>query len=334
MHTAWKEFLWQQFGASIDMLDNAVAACPDDVWNDRSARPEFWYVAYHALFWLDRYLTAPDETFEVPSPFTLDQVHPSGILPDHPYGKEDIRKYAAQCRAKCRAIIDALTDEKSEAPAFGKRAMTFGERLLYNMRHVQHHAGQLNLILRQRTNSAPSWVGRAVDTIVIRPERAEDVDAIRRVNELAFERAAEAQLVDALRVGAQPFVSLVADDHGTIVGHICFTPVQLDGEDGSKREILGLAPMAVTPARQNLGIGSMLVRAGLEECRRRGVSAAVVVGHTEYYPRFGFVPAQPLGLISEYEGVGDAFMIVELVQGAAAELRGIARYHAAFRDVE
>lgn len=168
----------------------------------------------------------------------------------------------------------------------------------------------------------------------IRSERAEDVDAIRRVNELAFEGTAEAQLVDALRVAARPFLSLVADDHGEIVGHICFTPVQVDREDGSSLEILGLAPMAVVPSRQRQGIGSMLIRAGLEECRRLGTRAVVVVGHIDYYPRFGFVPAQPLGLSSEYEGVGDAFMLLELTPGAAADVRGVARYHAAFRDFE
>jgi putative acetyltransferase len=167
----------------------------------------------------------------------------------------------------------------------------------------------------------------------IRPEVAEDIDAIRRVNEAAFEQPAEGRLVDALRDAADPFISLVAEEDGELVGHICFTPVEVERDDGSSAVILGLAPMAVAPERQNQEIGSKLVRAGLEECRRRGFAVVVVLGHPDFYPRFGFEPAARRGVVSEYDVPEPVFMIAELVSGAAAEVKGLARYHPAFREV-
>lgn len=164
--------------------------------------------------------------------------------------------------------------------------------------------------------------------VQIRPEATADVDAIRRVNEAAFGQPDEARLVDALRAQAAPFLSLVADDGGAIVGHICFTPVTVGAAT-----ILGLAPMAVLPARQNEGIGTKLVAAGLDACRRAGFGAVVVLGHPRYYPRFGFAPAAPRGLRCEYGVPDEAFMLLELLPGAAAELKGVARYHRAFGEI-
>lgn len=144
--------------------------------------------------------------------------------------------------------------------------------------------------------------------------------------------------MDALREAARPFLSLVAEIHGEIdggiVGHICFSPVEVERSDGRKVEILGLAPMVVLPERQNQGIGSKLVEAGLDACREAGYGVVIVLGHPEYYPRFGFVPAAPRGLVSEYDVPEPVFMMTELVPGAAAEVQGVARYHEAFRDVE
>lgn len=162
--------------------------------------------------------------------------------------------------------------------------------------------------------------------IHVRFEEPSDVAAIRRVNEAAFGQPDEARLVDLLRDAARPFLSLVAEDEGEIVGHIAFTPVDAGGTT-----ILGLAPMAVAPERQRQGIGSMLVRRGLEACRRAGFAAVVVLGHPEYYPRFGFEPAAPHGLRSEYDVPDPVFMVLELVPGAAP--RGLARYHSAFRSL-
>src|SRR5687768_10718155 len=121
----------------------------------------------------------------------------------------------------------------------------------------------------------------------IRAETAEDIPAVRRVNELAFRQPDEANLVDALRTTAHPHISLVAVRNRQVVGHIFFSPVTLETVD-SAFSILGLAPMAVLPENQRQGVGSQLVREGLKECQRIGCDVVVVVGHPEFYPRFGF----------------------------------------------
>src|SRR2546422_11459868 len=113
MNIAWKAIIWQQFGAAIDMLDNALRACPDELWrerlwNDRSLQPEFsefWYVAYHALFWLDLYLSDSIEGFAPPAPFTLAELDPVGLLPERVYTKDELQIYLAHGRNKCRARI-------------------------------------------------------------------------------------------------------------------------------------------------------------------------------------------------------------------------------------
>src|SRR5262245_25747072 len=133
----------------------------------------------------------------------------------------------------------------------------------------------------------------------IRSERPGDISVIRRVNLRAFETGFEADLVEALRQQAQPIVSLVAVVDDAVVGHIMFSPVTLSSH--SDVAIMGLAPMAVAPEVQRRGIGSALVRAGIEECRDLGVAAVVLIGHPEFYPRFGFVRASGFGLTSEYD---------------------------------
>jgi putative acetyltransferase len=166
----------------------------------------------------------------------------------------------------------------------------------------------------------------------VRAERAPDIPAIRDVNRAAFDTAAEADLVDALRVRAAPTVSLVAQADGGIVGHIMFSPVTLvcGQPPPASTTIMGLAPMAVLPRYQKRGIGSALVRAGLDRCRDLGVQAVVVLGHAAYYPRFGFVPASRFGIVSEYDVPDDAFMAIELEAGALSGRSGTIRYHEAF----
>ena len=159
MDNNWKEILWQQFGASIDMLENAMHACPEKLWGDRTRRPEFWYLVYHTLFWLDLYLSDSAENFTPLAPFALSELDPAGLLPDRVYTKEELKKYFDHGRRKCRETIKTLTDEKARQPfKFGRIELNFAGLLLYNMRHVQHHAAQLNLILRQTVDSAPRWV--------------------------------------------------------------------------------------------------------------------------------------------------------------------------------
>jgi hypothetical protein len=162
MDGAWKKILWKQFGAAIEMLENAVRHCPDELWDDRSKRPEYWYLVYHTLFWLDLYLSGPVQGFAPPAPFGLEELDPAGVLPESPYSKEEMLQYLEHGRRKCRAAIEGLTDQKAgEVHRFGWGTASYLELLLYNMRHVQHHAAQLNLILRQQIDSTPGWVGQA-----------------------------------------------------------------------------------------------------------------------------------------------------------------------------
>ncbi|MCP4203159.1 MAG: N-acetyltransferase [bacterium] len=165
----------------------------------------------------------------------------------------------------------------------------------------------------------------------IRAEREEDAAAIRAVNESAFETAAEADLVEALRELARPLLSLVAEADGAIVGHILFSPVTLSGHP--ELEIMGLAPMAVEPEHQRAGIGSALVRAGLEQCGELGFGGVVVLGHPEYYPRFGFAPAVGFGIGCQYEVPDEAFMVLELEPGYLSGVSGEVRYHPAFESI-
>jgi len=168
--------------------------------------------------------------------------------------------------------------------------------------------------------------------LVIREETDADHAGVRLVNERAFDRAGEADLVDALRKNAHPQVSLVAEVDGQIVGHIFFSPVSVESEDSSSTA-MGLAPMAVLPEFQKQAIGSQLVRRGLEKCRRMGHDVVVVLGHAAYYPRFGFVPAKMKGLRCEYPVPDDAFMVVELREGALAGRRGLVKYCPEFTSV-
>ena len=161
----------------------------------------------------------------------------------------------------------------------------------------------------------------------IRTEEPADIPRIHAVNVAAFESPAEATIVDALRL--QPdVISIVAEEDGAVVGHIMFSPVQLRGADDVRA--MALAPMAVVPARQRAGIGSALVRDGLARCRQHGVEALFVVGHPEYYPRFGFTAASGFGITCEFEVPDEAFMALELVPGVLNGKTGQVFFNEAF----
>ena len=156
--TTVKELLWKQFGATIDMFENALSACPKELWNTES---HFWYIAYHTLFYLDYYLTEEPDKFFPPAPFTLSEFDPSGKLPERVYTREELIAYTAHCRDKCHGLIAALTDERAASRWINEyRNYSMLELILYNMRHVQHHAAQLNLLLRQGGYDVPDWVSR------------------------------------------------------------------------------------------------------------------------------------------------------------------------------
>ena len=165
----------------------------------------------------------------------------------------------------------------------------------------------------------------------MRAEIPDDVPLVHELNALAFPTEAEADLVDALRDKARPAISLVAEQDNTIVGHIMFTPVELCGNSSLK--IMGLAPMAVTPDQQKRGIGSQLVKEGLDRCRDIGAGAVVVLGHPSYYLRFGFAPASAKNITCEYDAPDEAFMMLELTAGYLLGAEGTIRYHDAFGEV-
>ncbi|HRI20075.1 MAG TPA: DinB family protein [Panacibacter sp.] len=173
MINALKDSLWKQFGASIDMLNNAIALYPEDYWNTNK---KIFYQAYHVLVFLDYYLTIPPpENFSSSLPFTITE--PSGmpehaiddVVPNRLYSKEELLDYLQLSREKCRSVIAGLTEEKIQERWIEEEGgMNYAvlEILLYNMRHVQHHAAQLNMLLRQELNKATGWVARVEDDVV------------------------------------------------------------------------------------------------------------------------------------------------------------------------
>lgn len=170
--------------------------------------------------------------------------------------------------------------------------------------------------------------------IVIAEEQAGDIDAIHVVNVVAFEGGGEADVVDKLRESCNDFLSLVAKVNGKVVGHILFTPVRIIQKDDWSVLGMGLAPLAVLPEFQGLGIGSSLCEQGLKRIEAAGHPFVIVLGHPGYYSRFGFEPASKHGIASSFEGVPDeAFMIKIFDPEAMAEVSGIAFYQPEFDDV-
>lgn len=167
MTDEWKSIVWQQFGAAIDMLENSITACPEEIWDDGTRDfSSYWYIASHTLFWVDFYLSGAIENFAPPAPFGFEELDPAGVIPETHYSKDELLGYLHHCREKCREVIKNLTDKKAEGLCrVGKSEMAFGELLLDNMRHVQHHTAQLNLLLRQKNVEPPRWVARTKNVV-------------------------------------------------------------------------------------------------------------------------------------------------------------------------
>ena len=168
--------------------------------------------------------------------------------------------------------------------------------------------------------------------MIIRHEEPGDRVAVRRVNEAAFGGSGEANAIDALRERGQLVLSLVAVQDQQVVGHLLFTPAIIEAPD-RVWPALGLAPLAVLPEYQRLGIGTALMKHGLEECRQSGYERVIVLGHVAYYPRFGFEPAHRYGISNEFGVTGDAFMVLELHPGALRGVSGVARYQPEWNGV-
>ena len=178
MDFLWKTALWQQFGATIDMLENALLACPDTLWHgrlwrDSSEQPlppefaEFWFITYHTLFWLDLYLSGlPEEDFTPSAPFTWVELDPTWVLPERAYSRDELHTYLIHLRQKCQTTIAELSEEKAQQqvdyPWSEGKSVSYLELLLYTMRHVQEHATQLNLFLGQHdVDGVSDWVPQA-----------------------------------------------------------------------------------------------------------------------------------------------------------------------------
>ncbi|KPJ61701.1 MAG: hypothetical protein AMJ46_00140 [Latescibacteria bacterium DG_63] len=165
----------------------------------------------------------------------------------------------------------------------------------------------------------------------IRKEEPDDVDSIRELNQEAFGQAQEAEIVDKLRENCSDLLSLVAVVENQVVGHILFSPALIEGEDRTLRG-MALAPMAVLPDYQRQGIGSALVRDGITRLADTPCPFVIVLGHAEYYPRFGFEPAGRHGIRSEWDVPDEVFMILVLDTARVGGLSGTARYRSEFSD--
>ncbi|MBD1872530.1 N-acetyltransferase [Nodosilinea sp. FACHB-131] len=169
--------------------------------------------------------------------------------------------------------------------------------------------------------------------MIIRAEQLADIESIYQVNAIAFGREHEAKLVDRLR-GLPHMLSLVAVVVDAIVGHVFFSPVTLEDADTGNSMALGLGPVAVLPDHQHQSIWTQLIRQGIEQCRQQGSGAMVVLGDSQFYAQFGFIPAEERALRCEYTVPEGAFRVLELKPGALQNCWGLVRYRPEFADCE
>ena len=165
-------------------------------------------------------------------------------------------------------------------------------------------------------------------------ETDDDIATIRAVVTAAFGQTNEAKLVDAIR-NSPNFISelsMVAAEDGDVLGHILFSPIVIAAQ-GQAVPALALAPLAVTPTRQRQGIGSQLVEAGLSKCRELGHGIVVVLGHSHYYPRFGFQRASRFGIHAPFPVPDEVFMVLELKPSALMGVSGTVQYPVYFDGV-
>ena len=164
--------LWRQFGAAIDMFGNALRNCPDELWEKRlwEDQPDqwvakgfstYWYLCYHTLFWLDLHLYGAEEGFSPPAPFDLVEMEDGEVLP-RTYTREELLGYLDFCRQKCHETISTMTTEQAQRLCrFPWGELTYGELMLYSLRHVQEHAAQLHLFLGQKAGKSAKWEAQA-----------------------------------------------------------------------------------------------------------------------------------------------------------------------------
>lgn len=173
---------------------------------------------------------------------------------------------------------------------------------------------------------------RKMSGFFLRREHPDDHSQISQLLERAFEGPVEARLVDRLRSAGGLTHSFVATAEGQIVGHLAFSPISIGGQLQTP-PALALAPVAVLPEYQRQGIGSMLIRQGLDDVRRDGHGVVIVLGHENYYPRFGFVPASNWGIQCPFPVDDSHFMALELLPGALGACRGLVGYRPEFAEL-
>lgn len=162
--------------------------------------------------------------------------------------------------------------------------------------------------------------------IEIREEGPDDVAAVRALNRRAFGQDLEGDIVDALRSNGASVLSLVATRNGQVVGHILYSPVSVGGDVTGA----ALGPMSVLPEHQRQGIGSQLVETGNRRLKEAGCPFILLVGHPDFYPRFGFTPASSHGIVCEWEVPDDAFLLLVLDEARMRGVSGLARYRPEF----
>ena len=170
-----KTELWQQFGAAIDMFENAVVKCPDDLWTYNystgkdskqakhidDVRNSFWYIVFHTLFFTDYYSDTDPGNFKTPVNFNINEEEIDEVLPGKILTKEELLEYIKHCRNKIRELLKDMDDLKAAHRWINPwKDYSMYEITLYNMRHVMHHTGQLNLMLGITDHSLPVWVSR------------------------------------------------------------------------------------------------------------------------------------------------------------------------------
>ncbi len=172
--------------------------------------------------------------------------------------------------------------------------------------------------------------------IFIRQETQDDFKEIFEINLVAFRQDKEARLVNALRNNQDAFIpelSIVANKNNKIVGHILFTKIKIVQGNQSEMESLALAPMAIRPEFQRIGIGGQLIKSGLEKAKELKYKSVIVLGHKHYYPKFGFVPANKWNIISPYDVPTSHFMAIELVKDGLKNVSGLVKYAKEFETL-
>jgi hypothetical protein len=166
MEPFWTAIIGRQLDAAMHMFEEVIQSCPEDqwtgeLWTDKDAPPglaDFWYLAYHTLFWLDLYMSGAVEGFAPPEPYNLDELDPAGLIPERVYTPAELLAYLEHCRQKAHRILNDLTDEQARRLcAFPWGEIPYAELLADNIRHVQEHGAQLRMFLGQQAGFNPRW---------------------------------------------------------------------------------------------------------------------------------------------------------------------------------